>query len=128
MQKEGKLVTRKEHEETMQKGANKKEFPKDNEQPQPNISWKSEYSVSNEGSKSAGDMFGLSASQQHRAKPSTLPNVTVLGSPTDVSKSKNVSPTHQDAAAPRELDKHDDPCATGGGATESNTSLDHVNG
>ena len=97
MQKEGKLVTRKEHEETMQKGANKKEFTEDKEQPQPNISWKSEYSVSNEGSKSASDMFGLSASQQHRAKPSPLPNVTVLGSPTDVSKSKNVSPTQHGA-------------------------------
>merc|ERR1712141_318654 len=97
LQKEGKLVTRKEHEETMLKGANKKEFTEDKKQAQPNISWKSEYSVSNEGSKSASDMFGLSASQHNRAKPSTVPNVTVLGSSADVSKSKNVSSTQQGA-------------------------------
>jgi hypothetical protein len=97
LQKEGKLVTRKEHEETMLKGANKKEFTEDKEQPQPNISWKSEYSVSNEGSKSASDMFGLSTTQQHSAKPGTLPNVAGVGSLTDVSKSKNVSSTQQGA-------------------------------
>ena len=97
MQKEGKLVSRKEHEETMQKGANKKEFTEDKKQPQPNISWKSEYSVSNEGSKSAGDMFGLSTTQQHSAKTGTLPNVAGVGSPTDVSKTKNVSSTQQGA-------------------------------
>ena len=97
LQKEGKLVTRKEHEETMLKGENKKEFTEDKKQPQPNTSWKSEYSVSNEGSKSAGDMFGLSTSQQHRAKPGTLPNVTVVGSLTSLNMSKNVSSTLQGA-------------------------------
>ena len=74
LQKAGKLISKKEHEDKMQKNnANDKSSSIENES-SPKVSWKSEYSVSNEASKTTGSMFGLrpTTTNQHHGKDLSL--------------------------------------------------------
>ena len=100
LQEQGKLVSREEHQAKMQHDQTRKdsvasENQTGNQQGNPsNISWKSEYSVSNEASKSAGSMFGLSDRQSSSIssglqKPSELYPQKV--SPTTIGKATDTS-------------------------------------
>ena len=60
LQKAGKLISR-EEKEKMDQTSNCKSSQTEKESP-PKVSWKSEYSVSNEASATAGSMFGLNPS------------------------------------------------------------------
>ena len=74
LQKAGKLISKKEHEDKMQKNnTNDKSSSIENES-SPKVSWKSEYSVSNEASKTTGSMFGLrpTTTNQHHGKDLSL--------------------------------------------------------
>lgn len=66
LQMQGKLVSPQEYKAKMQQDTNEKDtasLPSMEKQSPANTSWKSEYSVTNEASKSTGDMFGLSYKQ-----------------------------------------------------------------
>merc|ERR1712038_2091208 len=70
-QKAGKLISKKEHEDKMQKNNANDKIENESS---PKVSWKSEYSVSNEASKTTGSMFGLrpTTTNQHHGKDLSL--------------------------------------------------------
>merc|ERR1711953_1390269 len=59
LQKSGKLISREEHQAKIEQNSGNNKSPSMEKDAPPKVSWKSEYSVSNEASKSAGSMFGL---------------------------------------------------------------------
>ena len=78
LQKAGKLISREEHEAKMEQNAGSSKSSSMEKDSSPKVSWKSEYSVSNEASKSAGSMFGLNptlrktATNQHHGQDLSL--------------------------------------------------------